>query len=89
MKARRQAKASGDNATAAEIILADPIAHGGEESLAVRWARAWRFEGERDVLNFQNNSRNLRSGMTDAGKGEIESNRETESDHRAHEAAGG
>ncbi len=34
-------KRAGDNAGAAAIILADPERHGGEESLAVRWARLW------------------------------------------------
>jgi hypothetical protein len=31
----------GDNPGAAEIILADPEAHGGEHYLAVQWARLW------------------------------------------------
>jgi hypothetical protein len=48
MKPRQARRPIGDNAAAAEIILADRERHGGEESLAVRWARLFlkNAEGE-------------------------------------------
>jgi hypothetical protein len=42
VRQRKQPSAAGDNATAAALILADPERHGGEDSLAVRWARLFR-----------------------------------------------
>ncbi len=41
MNAAKCSKRAGDNAGAAAIILADQERHGGDESLAVRWARLW------------------------------------------------
>ncbi len=48
-KARERAEAG--NQTAAVLILADVEKHGGEQSLAVRWARAVA-QGQNDAAPF-------------------------------------
>ncbi len=42
------------NALAAAIILADPVAHGGEQALAVRWERLWKKNHETDGNETEN-----------------------------------
>ena len=39
------------NRLAASVILADLGAHGGESSLAVRWARLWSSRCRHDILH--------------------------------------
>lgn len=46
------------NLAAAEVVLRDPDAHGGDDALIVRWARAV----ERRLPNLQNNPRSERCG---------------------------